>query len=217
MKPMTILPGILAHTPEAYVGIIQRYREAGVTMAHLDIMDGQFVPTITLQPFEILSIPGALPSEAHIMTYHPERFFPDLLALGVRRVVLHVESYETREEVRRMLAEAADVFHEVVITLNPQTSLERLEGLQFAAVQVMAVTPGASGQEQVPGSLERVSHIAARWPGMPISVDGGVGPENILNYATAGACRVVMTSKLAGIENLAQYIHDLEQVVATHL
>jgi len=208
-----ICPGILTHSVEEYRARLEGIEESGATWAHLDIMDGQFVPNITVMPYEIMGLPTKLNLEAHLMVYRPERYYSDLTVARVSRVLIHREAYESFEEFTKAIGQASDYFAEVGCVLNPETSIESYKELSIQAIQIMGVHPGASGQSMIGTTCDRIKAVADQKLNLTIAVDGGIREENIKELRAAGASRFVITSQLGAVsaigQNLANFTHLL--------
>lgn len=208
-----ICPGILTHSLEEYTARLTGIEESGATWAHLDIMDGQFVPNITVMPYEIMGVPTVLNLEAHLMVYHPDHYYSDLTVARVSRVLIHREAFDTLEETAAALKQASDYFSEVGLVINPETPVESYKGLPVQVVQVMGVHPGASGQQMMGTTYDRIKEVADQRAKLTIAVDGGIREENIRELQQAGASRFVITSQLGAISAIRDNLHTFTQLL----
>ena len=209
-----IYPGILTHTIEEYMARLELAEQSGTSWAHLDIMDGQFVPNITVMPHEVAGIPTTLKLEAHLMVHEPERYFSDLTVIGCQRVLLHRESYHSLEEASAALKHAADYFPEAGLVINPETELEDYKGLPASVIMCMGVHPGASGQAFIESVRDHIRGVAAQKLGLPIEVDGGVDEDNIRELQRDGASRFVISSHVFLTSNVTQSVQNFIQLVS---
>jgi ribulose-phosphate 3-epimerase len=191
-----IYPAILAHTFEEYTTRLDLIETSEANWVHVDIMDGQFVPNITVMPHEIATVATRLNIEAHLMTATPERYFSDLSVLNCGRVLLHREAYESLEACAAAVKQALDYLPEVGIVFNPETPFEDCNGLGVTSIQCMGVHPGQSGQPLIEGTYERVKQCKELHPKLIIAVDGGVDERDIQPLRKAGADRFVIASHL---------------------
>ncbi|MFK4764282.1 ribulose-phosphate 3-epimerase [Desulfobaculum sp. SPO524] len=166
--------------------------EAGLKWVHWDVMDGRFVPNITLgQPIiKALRKNSNLFFDVHLMIEEPERYLADFVDAGADLICVHAETTRhlerTVSEIRRLGAKCA-------VALNPATSLFDVEYLipQLDMVLLMSVNPGFGGQKFIPFTMDKLSELSALrndWnPEMLIQVDGGCTPENTPDLVAAGA------------------------------
>ena len=209
-----IYPGILVHTVEEYIHRLEMVESSPATWSHIDVMDGQFVPNITVMPHEFMGISTRLKLEVHLMTFGPERYFPDLAAAGVSRVLLHREAYPSLAECAEGLRHAKDYFSEVGLVINPDTEVENYRGLPISSLQCMSVHPGHSGQPFLVSAFDQVRKVVAQSLGVTVAIDGGVSEENIKELQAEGVSRFVITSHLYITNNLPQRFHYFTQLVS---
>ena len=162
--------------------------DAGVDRLHLDVMDGQFVPNLSMGPMiaEVLSPlarSAGIPMEAHLMTLTPERLIPAFAVAGVDLLTVHVE---TCPHLNRTIHQIKELGMRAGVTLNPATPLVSVEEIlpDVDLVLVMSVNPGFGGQEYLPASSGRLTRLRQMLESrglerVDIEVDGGVKYENI--------------------------------------
>jgi ribulose-phosphate 3-epimerase len=166
--------------------------EAGAQMLHVDVMDGHFVPNITIGPPVVASLRKAVsaPLDVHLMIENPDQFIPAFADAGADWISVHQEACvhlnRTLELIKSHSLKAG-------VVINPATPVQTLgEVLDIVDyVLVMSVNPGFGGQKFIPGSLEKVRKLAtmrtAKGLDYRIEIDGGVALENVAEIAKAGA------------------------------
>ena len=167
-------------------------KAGGIDELHFDIMDGSFVPNLTLG-FDIIKAARScvdIPCNAHLMMYHPERYVQRFVDAGCSSISVHVEACT---HPHRVLGQIRAAGASPGIAINPATPLTKLDYLLAEAdrVLVMTVDPGYAGQAIVPFAIERVriltEHLRHRKTPLEIEVDGNISPENARKLRDAGA------------------------------
>jgi ribulose-phosphate 3-epimerase len=178
-----IAPSIIAGDPLSLREEIRKVEEGGVDILHLDIMDGTFVPNITMGPWIIEGIRRAtsLPLDVHLMVYQPERLLPTFLDLNPQMISIHFEAtlhlHRTLEEIQKRGISAG-------VAINPATPPLLLQAILPVVdyVVVMSVNPGFAGQRFLPFVLPKISELREMRERYGcrflIEVDGGITPEN---------------------------------------
>jgi ribulose-phosphate 3-epimerase len=187
-----IAPSILSADFARLGEEIEAAERGGATLIHVDVMDGHFVPNLTVGLPVVRSLARAthLPLDAHLMISEPGLYAEKFVEAGAQMVSVHIEAdphiHRTLAAIRKRGAKAG-------VVINPATSLFHLEeALQFADyVLVMSVNPGFGGQEFIPTSVEKVRRlrrmIEERGLQTRIEIDGGIDRDNIARCAEAGA------------------------------
>ena len=200
---MKIAPSILS-ADFANLSIALDQCERGETdQIHVDVMDGHFVPNITVGPGVVKDIRKrtGLPLDVHLMIENPEVYIPQFVQAGSDLITVHVETCENLSTVIRQIKESGA---KAGVTLKPGTSLKEIENviLKVDLILIMSVEPGFGGQEFIPETLDRVRNIkkmiaALQERNSPeISVDGGVKLSNAKKIVEAGADILVIGSAI---------------------
>ena len=189
---------------------------AGATLLHVDVMDGHFVPNITvgLPVVKSLARVTRLPLDAHLMISEPGRYAEQFVSAGARMVSVHVEAdphlHRTLMSIKKAGAQAG-------VVLNPATALNEIEeALPFADyVLVMSVNPGFGGQEFIPKALDKVRRlrrmIDERGVNTRIEIDGGIDRGNIEQVVAAGAEIIVSGSAIFGAPDPESAARELRE------
>jgi ribulose-phosphate 3-epimerase len=187
-----ILPSILASDFAKLGDEVHLVEQAGADALHVDIMDGHFVPNLSLGLPVLASLRKAtrLPLDVHLMIEQPEEFIEDFVKAGATRVLVHEEA---TVHLDRALAMIREFGAEAGAVINPATPVGMLSEVldKVDTVLVMSVNPGFGGQAFIPGSYEKIrqlNELRRRYNrSFRIEVDGGVDQDNIAQLAQAGA------------------------------
>jgi ribulose-phosphate 3-epimerase len=187
-----IAPSILSADFSRLGEEVRAVDKAGADAIHVDVMDGHFVPNITIGPLVVQGVKKAtsLPLDVHLMIERPEKYIAAFAAAGASWITVHAE---TCRQLRKTLRQIRDLNVRPGVVLNPATSLKTLDAVlgEIDLVLLMAVRPGFGGQAFIPSVLKKIERLRkqADREGFPleIEVDGGVKVENIGSVAAAGA------------------------------
>lgn len=191
-KETIISPSLLSCDFSRLAAELKALEEAGLKWAHLDVMDGKFVPNITFGPPVIKSMRKecSLFFDCHLMIEQPERYIDEFCDAGADLLCIHAES---TVHLERAVAAIADKGVKPAVALNPATPLESIKYLlpQLHMVLIMSVNPGFGGQKYIPFCTQKVRDLRAMIDEMGadtlIQLDGGVTMENCRELVEAGA------------------------------
>ena len=209
---MRIAPSILSADFAALGEAVARVEAGGADQLHVDVMDGRFVPNLTIGPPVIESIRKRtrLPLDVHLMIVEPERYIETYVRAGADLLTVHVEACPHLARVLHQIREAGA---KAGVALNPATGPQAIEWVldNLDLILVMSVNPGFGGQSFIPSSLAKVRQVKNLIGGRPIeiSVDGGVNREKAGPLARAGATTLVAGSAIFGAQDPAQAVKDL--------
>jgi ribulose-phosphate 3-epimerase len=214
-----IIPSILAADFARLGEQIAQVERGGATMLHLDVMDGHFVPNLTIGPPLVASVRKVtrLTLDVHLMITDPDKYAPIFIDAGADQVSVHQEACKhldgTLREIQRAGARAG-------VVINPATPVATLDQVLGLAdfVLVMSVNPGFGGQEFIPYTLDKVRRLdeirRERRLSFPIEIDGGVTMENIAEVARVGCDWMVTGSSVFHTPDPAAAVVELRQAAA---
>jgi ribulose-phosphate 3-epimerase len=207
-----IAPSILSADFAALAQDVARVEAGGADQLHVDVMDGRFVPNLTIGPVVVEAIRKRtrLPLDAHLMIVEPERYVPDFVRAGADMVTVHQEACP---HLQRVLSQIRELGARAGVALNPSTPPETLAYVldDIDLVLVMSVNPGFGGQKFIPSAYEKIRRLRALIGKRPveISVDGGVKVEHARPLGEHGADVLVAGSAIFGAADPAAAIRAM--------
>lgn len=209
-----LAPSILSADFAALGEAVRRAEDAGADWMHVDVMDGRFVPNISIGVPVVASLKrvARCPLDVHLMILEPERYVDAFAEAGAASLSVHVEA---TAHLHRCIARISELGLQAGVALNPATPVGALEEIapDLDLVIVMSVNPGFGGQRYLPGSTDKLRRVRdlldRRKSRARIEVDGGVGVENVAEVVAAGADVVVAGSSVFGRADLAAALDAL--------
>jgi len=215
-----IAPSILSADGSRLGEEIAAVEAAGADMIHIDVMDGHFVPNLTIGPGLVASLRKTtrLPFDVHLMIEHPELYIEAFAQAGADWITVHVEASAHLHRTIGMIREKG---LKAGVSLNPATPLSQVEPIlpDVDLLLVMTVNPGFGGQKFIERMLPKIS-AAGRMireiaPEVLLEADGGVTPKNIRAIADAGADIFVAGASIFGSGNYTETIASMKALLAT--
>lgn len=215
-----IAPSILSADFGRLAEAVQRVEAAGADWIHVDVMDGHFVPNLTVGPpmVEALRKVTSLPLDVHLMMTNPDAFIPEFVDAGADILTVHVEAcphlHRTVQSIKERNIKAG-------VTLNPATSVTTLEEIlaEVDLVLVMSVNPGFGGQKFISFSLDKIRRIRNMMTDSRSSalleVDGGINLNNVASVIKAGANVLVAGSAIFGSTDIPETIRQMRNASQT--
>lgn len=216
MKNLMIAPSILSADFSRLGEEIRAVEEAGAEVIHIDVMDGHFVPNITIGPLVVEAARRVtdLPLDVHLMISNPDSYIKAFADAGADWITVHVETcihlHRTLHFIRSLGKKAGAV-------LNPATSLSTLDYVleEVDLVMLMSVNPGLGGQGFIESTLQKCRKLRMLLdkvnPEAGIEIDGGISPDTIGKMAKAGANIFVAGSAIYGQSDYAAVIQEMKQ------
>jgi ribulose-phosphate 3-epimerase len=212
----TIAPSILSADFARLGDEVRAVDQAGADYIHVDVMDGRFVPNITIGPVVVKSLRKATtkPLDVHLMIVEPDRYVEVFAKAGADIIGVHVEA---SPHLHRTIQHIKSLGKKASVALNPHTPLDHIQYLleDLDQVLIMSVNPGFGGQSFIPNVLPKIhalrEEIRARKLKVDIEVDGGIKPENVAEVTAAGANVIVAGSAIFEAKDYAPVIAALRK------
>ncbi|HJY80911.1 MAG TPA: ribulose-phosphate 3-epimerase [Candidatus Binatia bacterium] len=218
-----IMPSVLSADFRRLGQEVEEVEKAGANGIHLDVMDGRFVPNITIGPFIVEAVrkTTTLPLDVHLMIVEPERYLGDFARAGADILSIHQEAcphlHRTIQQIKQLGKRAG-------VVLNPSTPLSTLEEIltDVDVILLMSVNPGFGGQSFIEASVDKVRRLRRLLDECgthaELEIDGGIDPQTAPRVVTAGATMLVAGSAVfhapggaaAGVRQLRASLHDEE-------
>jgi len=219
-EEIVIAPSILACDFGRLSDEIQAVTDGGADWIHVDVMDGHFVPNITIGPRIVEAVRDAtqLPLDVHLMIEQPERYIESFVKSGATTVGVHAEACP---HLHRTIAQIREAGARASVTINPGTPASAIEPVlgDVDQVLVMTVNPGFGGQRFIPGTLAKVETLRGwiqdRGLAVALEVDGGITEDTIASAARAGANAFVAGTAIFGAPDYREAIAALRQTASS--
>ncbi len=219
MSKKYIAPSILSAKFESLGEEVQLVEKAGADWIHVDVMDGHFVPNITLGPLIVNAVNKvtSLPIDVHLMIEHPDKYIPEFIKAGATHISVHVEACP---HLHRTLQMIKSTDNQAGVALNPSTSLATIEWVldSIDYVLLMSVNPGFGGQSFIENSLEKIEQlremIARTGRNILIQIDGGVNLNTIQRIDKAGCDIFVAGSAIFKSNDYYQTLNTFWKVIS---
>lgn len=213
-----IAPSILSADFARLGDEIKAVEAAGADWIHVDVMDGHFVPNITIGPLIVEAVRSvtSLPIDVHLMIENPDNYIPAFAKAGAAWISVQIE---TSVHMNRSVQLIRECGAKPGVVLNPSTPIQTLEWIIDAVdyVLIMSVNPGFGGQAFITNSLDKIKAlrqmIRSKNLKTPIQVDGGVNEKTIADIATAGADIFVAGSAIFGSNDYQKIINSFREKI----
>jgi ribulose-phosphate 3-epimerase len=214
-----IVPSILSANFARLADEIARVERGGASILHLDVMDGHFVPNLTIGPPVVESIRKCtrLHLDLHLMIENPDRYVTSFVQAGANSVSVHYEACRHLDGTLGMIRAAGAM---AGVVLNPATPVSVLEDVLEVAdyVLLMSVNPGFGGQKLIPYVLQKVRKLnamrRAKQLALPIEIDGGVHRENLAEVVRAGCDWIVTGSAVFHSPDPEATVREMKEIAA---
>ncbi|MDR4504216.1 MAG: ribulose-phosphate 3-epimerase [Candidatus Scalindua sp.] len=215
-----IAASILAADPTEFGKELERVEDAGIDLIHIDVMDGHFVPNITMGPFIVEGIKkkSRVPLDIHLMIENPEKYIDSFADKAEKNDVItfHIEATDNPLKVIAMIKEAG---LKAGVAISPDTDANSVKELlnSIDMILVMSVYPGFAGQKFIKAVCSKIETLRNSAPKeLDIGVDGGIKPETISDAASAGANVFAAATSIFGKSDYKKAIQELRLIAQNH-
>ncbi len=213
-----IAPSILSADFARLGDEVRAVEAAGADYIHVDVMDGRFVPNITIGPLVVEAVRKVtpLPLDVHLMIVEPERYVEDFARAGADIIVVHAEACT---HLHRVIQQIKGLGKRAGVSLNPATPLHVLDYVleELDLVLLMTVNPGFGGQSFIEACIPKIQQLRGmldrRGCEAELEIDGGVKPANVARIAHAGADVLVAGSAVFGSSDYAATISEMKRLM----
>ncbi|WVR08518.1 ribulose-phosphate 3-epimerase [Kwoniella sp. DSM 27419] len=216
MSQAIISPSVLASDLSKLSDECQRMMDNGCDWLHMDVMDGNFVPNITMGAPILTCVKKNVPDifmDCHMMVADPAKWVPEIAQAGGKSYTFHYEATSDHAGVISLIKEHGMRVGLAISPETPSTVITDALGESVDMLLVMTVRPGRGGQKFMPECLDKVTELRKRFPGKNIQVDGGVGSGNACQCAKAGSNVLVAGTAIFGSDNPKKTIQEMKDAV----
>ena len=177
-------------------------------LLHVDVMDGHFVPNITIGPPVVKCLKTKLPLDCHLMIEHPEMFIEEFVKAGAASITVHQEACT---HLHRVIQQIKSFGVKAAVSINPGTPLKMIEEVldDVDMILIMSVNPGFGGQKFISSALAKIEELRKQKPQLDIEIDGGINAETAKLCVKAGANILVAGSYIFGAKDRKAAIESL--------
>ena len=206
-----IAPSILSADFSKLGAELKKVKQAGADLIHVDVMDGHFVPNITIGPVVVkfMRQSTSLPLDVHLMIQNPAKYVGAFVNAGSNMITVHIETVSLKE-LQAIAKGLKKSKVKLGISLNPTTPITKIKNVLSLVdfVLVMSVNPGFAGQAFIPGAINKIKQLRAIFA-KDIAVDGGINNLTARLVRQAGANILIAGSYIFGAKNIKQAINSL--------